>query len=263
MLPSRAYHFKVQVCSSGILSAHPRLSVMELLRLRGYFPCCTCVSVIHRSDGNFWYDTWVPLFLIWIISCSSPLSLGVFSQFARVVFCVFSRVHLGETVLRFAHPKSFRLKSVFLFVSKLVAVLSFQPWSCCFRFRFSRTAFVLTSVVYFFMSTDDRRSIFDSSDNQPFHLKNASIQPFDQSRFVNGGDSNDDGAYGSAPSQVETLLSNTTVVAPASVTLESFRLLLDVQWLAAMHRNGARLVFVDARSGSTHDIALWAWKSAG
>lgn len=118
--------------------------------------------------------------------------------------------------------------------------------------------FCSASVIHSFsMSTHDCRSVRHSSEDHPFRRKDVLIQPSCQGRNFYAGD-----ADGSASSPVGTPLSGNSVVAPVNVTeyVNRFWSFLDALWLAAMHQDGDRFKFIDARYGGRHETALRACK---
>lgn len=109
------------------------------------------------------------------------------------------------------------------------------------------------------MSADDRCSVRDSSDDQPFRRKDAKVEPLHQERVVNGGDTDSgdvrDG-YPSSPLRLQP--SGNSVAAAITVTehVARFQSFMDARRLAAMHEDGDRLDFVGARLGARRDTAL-------
>lgn len=68
------------------------------------------------------------------------------------------------------------------------------------------------------MPPEDRRTVRDLSDSQPFRLENASTKPICQRRFVNSGDDIDEDPDGLAPSPLGDPPAITSVVAPVNLT---------------------------------------------
>lgn len=147
--------------------------------------------------------------------------------FARVDFCVSNQVRPHVIASRFVQTKPFRLMSL----------------------------------LFFDMSTTDRRSVCASRDDYPIRHRVVSIQRFRKGCFVNDGSANDQDSDGSARFPLGAPTFSSSVLAPVNVTkyINIFFSVLDARRLAAMHHDLKKLGFVNARSGRRHNTALSAW----
>lgn len=204
------------------------------------------------------------LFAIIILRNSLPRARRRFGILPSIAFpCYRTRIRSVDSLIHFCFDLSHFLPFL-LALLDLARIPLEVSTSVALSFRFSKlVALSSTLVPLSFMSTEDRRSIPDSSKDHQGCRGDASAQPFRQKRFVNGGDANDADVHdGFSHFLLRPPPSGSSSDAPVTMAsyINKLCLFLNAPRFPAMHQDGNRLAFVDARFTARDDIALGAWK---